>query len=307
MNKHLRTSRVLVPALFLLLVLPVLLYAQSEIVLKNSFIQKYKSRVTIETEFKIDHVKKTINKPEDDGDFHIAGRSTEIGLPMVAEIMNAMNHKDAVARVRNAGESSIKIKGVWRLWCEHPGKKKHEQGKKVEKSENSNPDHVFQIHPITGVEDINLLSSLIPIKDYEPYDADKAFEHYENRDCEIISNSSRKTTTIKTKRSYYNYAEFRFELREDKQENVVDGRFVYGSVLNKKGDVVAKDIRLAFVKDSEPEKIVKSKGEGDIIRLLGIPRINLEEIWQRVKNSKKNPSLLKQNLPFEMIIVGVYK
>jgi hypothetical protein len=70
--------------------LPVAAQAQIEITLKKSFIEKYKDRATIEADFFVDKAHKKPDPPSKDGDMRIAGRSPEeIGLPIVAEIMNA--------------------------------------------------------------------------------------------------------------------------------------------------------------------------------------------------------------------------
>ena len=72
------------------ILLPVVAQAQIEITLKRSFIEKYKDRVTIDADFVVENTDKKPNSPSKDGDMHVAGRSPEeIGLPIVAEIMNA--------------------------------------------------------------------------------------------------------------------------------------------------------------------------------------------------------------------------
>src|SRR5690349_2971885 len=86
----------LISNLFVILFLPVTCNAQIEITLKNSFIEKYKNRATIDATFKVDKAHKKPNPPTKDGDMHIAGRSTEVGLPIVAEIMNAKFENDSV-------------------------------------------------------------------------------------------------------------------------------------------------------------------------------------------------------------------
>src|SRR5437016_3412017 len=63
------------------------------IVLKRAWVEKFKNRATIEdVSFKIDHAHPRPNPGSADGDMHVAGRADkEIGLPMVAEVMNANN------------------------------------------------------------------------------------------------------------------------------------------------------------------------------------------------------------------------
>src|SRR5438046_9796247 len=87
--------------------------------LKKDFIAAYKNRVGIEADMSVDHAGK-IHAEKDDGEIHIGGRANQIGLPFVAEIMHAKSQKAAVKTIRDAeGQDTIKVKGAWRIWCEH--------------------------------------------------------------------------------------------------------------------------------------------------------------------------------------------
>ena len=80
--------------------LPVVAQGQIKITLKKSFIEKYKDRVTIDADFVLDKAHKKLKPPNKDGDKHVAGRSPEeIGLPIVAEIINAAGAPSAVKAV----------------------------------------------------------------------------------------------------------------------------------------------------------------------------------------------------------------
>ena len=302
-------NRVLARALTLTLLVvffAVSAIAQSEIVLKNSFIRKYMDRVTMDISFVVDHAHKRPNTAKKDGDLHIAGRSKEVGLPMVVEIMNAKSEKPAVELVHDVEgtEKAVSMKGVWRIWCEHPGSEDHVQGQKVAKPEDTNPDHVFEIHPVTLLDTINLLRSLTLIEGYDPYSSD-VFEKFEKKECEIVPAKS--TTTIRTKKMFYNYVQFKVELSNREQKVVDDGRFVYVDILDSHGEPYIENIRAVFVKGSEPENVAKGLGPGDTMHILAIPRINLSEVWSRVKKAKSKPEMLKETLPYEMIVVGIYK
>ncbi len=95
------------------------------IVLKRAWIEQFKDRATIDATFTIDHAHPRPNPPAKDGDMHVAGRAPkEIGLPTVAEIMNAADASEqgAVNTVHsNEGNGQfIAVSGAWRLWFEHP-------------------------------------------------------------------------------------------------------------------------------------------------------------------------------------------
>ena len=165
---YLSTNRVMFLGVLLLLLAPLTSRGQdTQIVLKNDFIRKFKDKVTVEIDFTVDELGK-IHSAKQDGDLHFSGRSDAIELPIVGEIMNAKFHKQQIALLRQAQEANnaIKLTGVWRLWCEHAGTGKQVQGEKLEAFEDANPDHVFEIHPVTKVGDESVLASLKPIDGY---------------------------------------------------------------------------------------------------------------------------------------------
>src|SRR5436305_11964439 len=60
--------------------------------LKKDFVNANKDRATIKVSLHVDHHLKDphpIKSSGDDGDIHMAGRSDDVRLPLVAEIMNA--------------------------------------------------------------------------------------------------------------------------------------------------------------------------------------------------------------------------
>jgi hypothetical protein len=87
---------------------------------------------------------------------------------------------------------------------------------------------------------------------------------------------------------------------------VSDGSFVYAKVRDWDGELVARKKRMVFVKDTPPELAVRDLKRGDCIRALGIPRLNLALVSWRVRNSEAKPDVLGWNLPYEIIVVGVY-
>jgi hypothetical protein len=124
-------AKTLATALLLLLSFPSsFLLANIEITLKNDFIEQYKDKATISVSFVVDKAHKRPNPPKKDGDLHAAGRADEVGLPMVAEIMNAASQKPAVDAIHQAEGTGnpVPLTGAWRIWCEHGGDDKQVQG-----------------------------------------------------------------------------------------------------------------------------------------------------------------------------------
>src|SRR5258705_8411938 len=59
------------------------------ITLQNSFIEAYRNRATIEADCTVERTNRKPHPAYMDGDFHVAVRAPNIGLPIVAEIKNA--------------------------------------------------------------------------------------------------------------------------------------------------------------------------------------------------------------------------
>jgi hypothetical protein len=142
-----------------LLLLSVSASADTTLELKNDFIEAFKNRATIEATYsvKFSHPKPKTPSPgksSNDGDIHISGTAPEIGLLTVAEIMNAKDFLNVVKFVhdREGSNVAIAMTGVWRIWPEHGGESLHVQGE-ADPAEitDTNPDHIFEIHPLTKV------------------------------------------------------------------------------------------------------------------------------------------------------------
>src|SRR5262249_14897852 len=65
-----------------------------EITLENSFVEKYMNRATIDVAYTVDKSNQRPHPAFLDGDVHFAGRAPQIGLPIVAEIKNAVQEPD---------------------------------------------------------------------------------------------------------------------------------------------------------------------------------------------------------------------
>ncbi len=292
---------------FLVLV-PLEAAAENVLILNNAFIEKYKNKATIDADFIIDKAHKRPNPAKKDADIHVAGRAPkEIGLAVVAEMMNAAEQKDALDAIRSAEGSGqpIKVSGSWRIWPEHGGEAAHVQGKPLAAFDTTNPDHVFEIHPLTEVAGIDVKDTFHPIQGYVPKEAEQAFGLYE-RTRARISPLGGNRVKIETPMAGMNYVKFELELRE-KALSIDDGRMAMGRVRNDEGHVIVQKRRFVFVKDTEPERMVRDKRAGDCLVVLGIPRVDLALVSWRVRESKKRPEVLTWSMPYEITVVGVYK
>lgn len=306
-------------SLLVFLFLPVVATAQIQITLKDSFIEKHKDRATIDTTFTVVKAHKRPNSAKKDGDLHIAGHAPEVGLPMVAEMMNAKDESAALQTIHAAEQTRqpIRLSGAWRIWCEHGGTSQQIQGGKFPPIENTNPDHVFQIHPITRLNGQSVAQSLKPIPGFPTKDAEQAFRSYEDKKCQITTNPAKRTTKIVTGMAGFNYVEFRIKLHSAPFQ-VADGMMVFATVMrlrdqddepgeNEEDDaVLVRNLRMVFLNGTPPDTAVKILGKGAVLHVLGVPRINLKLVSYRRLNRNKIPGILNWNLPYEMLIVAVY-
>jgi hypothetical protein len=277
-----------------------------EIEVYKSFIEHYKNRVTIDTALRVDQAWQKPNPPYMDGDFHFSGRTRQVGLPTVGEIVNAAYETGAMDRILVAEKTQhpLKISGVWRLWPEHAGTAEEEQGQKLPELESANPDHVFEIHPVTRIDGISLLGSFHPVEGFSPGDADTVFKLYQSVPCALRVKS--KTVSIVTRKSLYNDVQFVMEIIDDHQDVVEDGRFVTASVRDLKGNLLVHRLSMVFMKDTPPEEVVRNLKRGSRLHVYGIPRVDFAEISRRIAGYRDNPKLLDENLPYEIIIIGFF-
>ena len=306
------------PKLLLLALLLGFFYSNSQITmtLRKSFIDSFKNKLTITANYEVYFAHKNPNSGSKDGDLHFAGFDKKIGLPIVAEIMNAKEFDDAVQKVhdfegKGKPQNKVPLSGVWRLWCEHPGDiEAFKQGKMNIEIENTNPAHVFEIHPVTKIDAIDLSASLHKINGYSYKDAEDAFSRYSNLRCKIKQTA--KTITIETNGIGYNYVDFWLKFNSSDNLVVSDGLFAFCTIYNSdfdpvdedQGDLIAHKLRVAFVKGSSLYDKAKTSKKGDFLHVVGIPRINLTLISWRAVHANTQPEVLTWNLPFEIVAVG---
>jgi hypothetical protein len=277
------------------------------ITLDRDFVDRYKDRATIELTFAVDRAGRHAHPSYLDGDLHVAGRAAEIGLPIVAEVENARFEKKAVDAVHRAAEigEPVRLAGAWRLWSEHVGTAEETQGETLARFERTNPPHVFEVHPVTRIDDLDLGSTFVPVAGFRPEPAAVVFGSLKSSQCRIVPDD--RTLTIFTRRREFNDADFVMELGDGPQQTVSDGRFVRAAVLDARGERLAQGVRMVFVKDTAPEKAVKELAPGSRLRVFGIPRINLSEIAARADRAREDPGSLNGSLPYEIVVIGVFR
>ena len=297
--------------------------ADTTLELKNDFIEAFRDRATIEVTFspKFAHSKAKTpspSKPSNDGDIHISGTAPEIGLLTVAEIMNAVDFPVTLKHVQSKLGGTVQVVGVWRIWPEHGGESHHVQGDAdASKITNTNPDHIFEIHPLIQVDQFSLRSGFHPIPNFKTKNAQDAFQNYEGARSKIIAKSD--TTQIRLSQATYNYVEFRLELLETPSHELADGLTAFAKVRALDGETIVQKRRMVFVKGTTPEANIRALTAGQCMHALGMPRLNLTLVAWRVRCSKnqvpdyapltcseKFPDVLDWGIPYEIVVLADY-
>lgn len=284
--------------------------------LKKSFLKNLRDRVLIpDANFQINGAHESPNDPEDDADLHFAGLSSQIRLPVVAEIMNAKGQPAALSVVKSntgPGKPPVKVSGAWRIWPEHPpkGNVVQVQGANFPVTDKTNPDHVFEIHPVTQIAAASTTSSFKVIPGYSPKNAADSFRLFEQR--RLTVSPSHTGVLLCTKQTGNNYVRFRAELDEDpKPTSSGDGFFAQATLIDSSGDPLLDTpvhVRLAFASGTPPADRIASGAnklkKGSRVTLLGIPRLNLKVLFDDPRINKLLPYVIP--LPYEMIVVGIF-
>lgn len=281
------------------------------LVLQRSFIEKYKNRATIDASFVVDHAHPRANPPAKDGDLHASGRSQEVGLPMVAEVMNAAGSPQASVvndiKANQGNGVATPISGAWRIWFEHPSSEPQVQFDPVPPAGNTNPDHCFEIHPITQYAAKPILDSIKEVPGFAAHDAEKAFERYEKMSATIEIDAQ--TIMVTSKKVPFNYVKFVAQLagKPDSLDNndagTVDGQVVLANVMkNAEDEVLVDNVRLIFIAETQPAGELAKASEGATLEFLGIPRVDLNAISTFLEAGGAGTVVRK--LPYEIIVVG---
>lgn len=279
---------------------------QVQVEIKRSFLEAYKNRVTIGATFTVDEAMEKALSKLLDGDLHFAGRAPEVALPLVGEIVNAGEEDTAVAMIQRAESTHVPIRvtGVWRLWPEHARHKQQEQGEPLPALESWNPDHSFEIHPVTRLGGRNLLRTLHVVDGFRAGSAERTFGIYENVECALTVTP--KTVTLITPTGLYNDVHFVMERTREPQVVVADGRFVTAAARDLEGKLLVERLRLVFVKGSAAERAVRGVAPGGRLHVYGIPRVNFSQLSKWARSARGDSTTVQGKLPYEIIVIAVY-
>ncbi len=287
--------------------------------LDNEFIKKYANRATITSEHTITGISKD-HPDKNDGEVHVGGWADEAGLPCVAEVMNVIREgkkaRDAFHKAMTA-EKKVTVTGAWRIWGEHAGGGNQIQARGPKPDGDlpgapSNPDHVFEIHPVTtlkvGDVETDAIKAIGDIPHFQPRDAHLAFVVlFEKVPCKIVPKGNR--TRIITQSVQLNFTEFLIRPEKDVEE-WDDGHAVICSVFDTDGELLVRNRRMIFIKGTTADNAVKNLKKNDVLRVIGFARLDLALVQWRLEQKEPKDDTpaeerpLNWRLPYEMVIVS---
>jgi hypothetical protein len=291
--------------------------------LDNEFIKKYANRATITSEFTITGI--SMDHPDaKDGEVHNGGWADEAGLPCVAEVMNVARAgkpaRDAFHEALSGGKKAT-VTGAWRIWGEHAGGGNQFQARGPKPSgalpgAPSNPDHVFEIHPVTivkvGDSGTDASVAIGDTPHFTPNDAHHAFvDLFETAPCKIVPMGDR--TRIVTRAVQINFTEFLIRPEGELKEMDDGGHSLICTVFDTDGELLVRNRRMVFVKGTTADNAVQQLKMDGVLRVVGFARIDLALVQWRVEHrddtKDKNGHAfaappLEWALPYEMIIVS---
>ena len=105
------------------------------------------------------------------------------------------------------------------------------------------------------------------------------------------------TTRLRTGKCAYNYAEFLMQAQGE-AVRLQDGHAVVASVLTLKEELLVRNVRMIFIKDTPPENACLAARNPVCLHVMAIPRISLNVVHHLATGSSP--------LPYEMIVAAVY-
>jgi hypothetical protein len=280
--------------------------ASTTLTLTKEFIEDVKDKATISVDFVVDFAHDRPKPNREDGDIHIAGWSDDIGLTTIAEIMNSRRERDAVDRSNQLEGRSreANIVGVWRIWPEHGGDHVFVQNEPANEAFNTNPDHIFEMHPLTLFDGIEVGDSIGRTRGYKYKDAETAFHRYENTrfNLECFDDDIQMTMSMVG----FNYTDFTISLNEDVTHEMQDGgKSVFAAISDNDGELLISNLRLVLVPGTEAFLELENAQRNDEFRVIGMPRLSLALVSWRCENADDKPFVLDWNIPYEMVILAI--
>lgn len=310
--------------------------AQVRIELDQRFVQNLRNRVVAYYDFDVIGPQTTPHAPANDAEVHISGLAyklpagpgpaTPYGFATVAEIMNAAGFVGPGGLLNwiaaQVGGPRVRMQGVWRFWAEH-GSGNFIQGSvppTATWNPRTNPAHVFEIHPISRVRrgaawrDLRSTYTL-PAGFNQPRDVNRtrgAFGYFERINSRIRTLGPGGTGNVEIRSDPHKYNFVGFTARIIGAPFPADdgGFFVDAAIYDQNGNgldgtpsgpPLAKEVRLAVTGGSPPDAAIRATAIWSTIRLVGFPRIDMEQVHRAIQGG----ATYQGKLPYEIVITSL--
>lgn len=297
---------------------------QTALKMKKEFLEAQKERLLVDTSFivtKTTSIHGIFNgkgtRGVKDSDMHVLGLAPDIGLSVVAEVVNASRRKplgieDAVKALQtksddfgNGPGAPFPMTGVLRIWPEHAsGLHLQKPGATLEPMNTKDQNHLVEIHPITTFENFDLTSTCTMITGFVPHKASVA-----------IPSFKKVSTNIKVTKDYvtvvfpgslkYNYFSVFFKTQYNPEKlKGADGYCLVASIYDENGTLQHRTLKLVWGLDWPVAKQLAHLKQG---QLLVMPRLSLPLVDWRIRTNEEHPELgvLDWRMPYELVVLGV--
>ncbi|MCW3098560.1 MAG: hypothetical protein JWL77_4178 [Chthonomonadaceae bacterium] len=297
--------------------------ADTTITLRNSFVEKYHERVSMDVTYLLVAGQTNPHDPSNDGEVHMSGTATDatdntnVGFAIVAEIWRAQKYGGRAGLLQwiadQANRNPVPMRGVWRIWAEH-GAGTFRQGDPQIPSTWSpitNPNHVFELHPLLGVtlgtQSFSFLNDMTFLAGFDALnDAARtrgAFGYFERMICTVTPGPQ--TTTIAGSNHKFNFVQFKARLREAPTPNPSgDGIMVLADIVDQNGQgetattPLASNVRLVFPAGTTAAATIQTLSVGASLKLVGFPRMNLTTVRTVIQSGHR----FQGKFPYEIVV-----
>ncbi len=298
----------------LLLGLPGLVLG-AELHLREALLRAQRDLVTATITAVVDHLGDRAHPLSEDCDLHVPLRSREIRVAFIGEVKNACSEKppgttQAYWSDRIYEEThglAVSVKGVFRIWLEHPpsGDVVQTEAVGVPWYGNSNPDHQVELHPLIRIGSLDFTGHIKRIQEgseeYRGYGpAELSMVLNKKLTIQRIVVQGEPYVRLKGTKTGYNHWNLRARVAAP-PEALADGTRVRLDVLDG-SQVIPGAVRLpaVTVAGTVANTKVQPLVPGSIVQFQALVRIHVPTVLDQLSLTAKQISL-----PVEFVLLGL--
>ena len=304
--------RILVVFVLYLLIPSYLLAA--ELWLRETLVKKHAKDILVTIQAIPGHIGKRAHSIKRDCNLHVPLRSEDIKVAILGKIKNACSHPEGITathwsnKLKPLEGQSVKVKGVLRVWLEHPpkGGKRQCECDTLPRYTNSNPNHMVELHPLTRLGSISFLKMTRSIQKgdtpYVGYRGGRLALTLNKMKIAIrrIEKANKAFIAIKGPKSSYNHWTV-LAVVTGIAERRRDGHAFDVAVVHRDG-LIERQLRALTIKGTPADEGVETLEVNDEVVLFGIVRLDLAEIEREAGAAWKTIPM-----PYELIVLDIMR